>query len=398
MEFCQWEQGGIEIDNNTIEGSIDLGARRKGNYAYSVYIHNNTIGKASRSDAEETGIIFENVFNDAIVRYNYFKNVSMGIAMHGGDVGNNSSNLYIQYNIFDQMGRSSSGSTSWGIRGMQGDGHGVHGYWYIDNNVITAYTGNAGGNIGINLLGSETNSYIYIRNNIFVGFDYTWLLGWGIGSIDHLYLQNNIAYQNGSSNNPVWEASIAARVTNVTTTNLIKLNPAFVSANSDWHLQQVSPAINAGLDVGLTLDYEGGVVNNPPEIGAYEYTTGVSVPTVTTTSITSITNSSASGGGNVTYTGGGTVTVKGVCWSITANPTTSDSYTSNGSGTGSYSSTITPLSASTTYHVRAYATNEVGIGYGSDVQFTTSATPSTPHAVRYNGKRVKHNGHFVIYR
>jgi len=98
----------------------------------------------------------------------------------------------------------------------------------------------------------------------------------------------------------------------------------------------------------------------------------IKVPTITTTAVSSITSNSASSGGNVTSNGGGNVTAKGVCWSTSANPTTGDSKTTNGSGTGSFTSLITGLSLEITYHVRAYATNIVGTGYGRDVSFTTS--------------------------
>ncbi len=97
-------------------------------------------------------------------------------------------------------------------------------------------------------------------------------------------------------------------------------------------------------------------------------------PTVTTTAASNVTASTATSGGNVTSEGGASVTAKGVCWSTSANPTTSDSKTTDGSGTGSFTSSITGLSAGTTYHVRAYATNSAGTAYGSDVSFTTSAT------------------------
>ncbi len=93
---------------------------------------------------------------------------------------------------------------------------------------------------------------------------------------------------------------------------------------------------------------------------------------VTTTAVTSITSTSALSGGNVSCTGNTAVTAKGVCWSTSANPVVTGNHTTNGSGAGSFTSTITGLSALTVYHVRAYATNASGTYYGADVQFTTS--------------------------
>lgn len=99
--------------------------------------------------------------------------------------------------------------------------------------------------------------------------------------------------------------------------------------------------------------------------------TTINIPTVTTTAITSITSTTASSGGNVTSSGGATVTARGVCWSTSTNPTVADSHTTNGTGTGTFTSSITGLDPDTTYHVRAYATNSAGTGYGSQVSFTT---------------------------
>lgn len=97
-------------------------------------------------------------------------------------------------------------------------------------------------------------------------------------------------------------------------------------------------------------------------------------PTVTTNNVTNVTSSSANCGGYVSSDGGYTVTARGVCWSTSQNPTTSNSHTSNGSGTGSFSSSITGLSSSTTYYVRAYATNSQGTSYGVQKSFTTSTS------------------------
>ncbi len=96
------------------------------------------------------------------------------------------------------------------------------------------------------------------------------------------------------------------------------------------------------------------------------------IPLVSTENITEITQTSGVSGGNVTSDGGAEVTARGVCWSTTQNPTTADNKTSDGSGTGSFTSNITGLTPNTLYHVRAYATNSTGTGYGNEVSFTTS--------------------------
>jgi uncharacterized protein (TIGR02145 family) len=106
--------------------------------------------------------------------------------------------------------------------------------------------------------------------------------------------------------------------------------------------------------------------------------TVASVSTVNTTAISDLTLSSATSGGNVISDGGAAVTTRGICWSTTSNPTTSNSKINSGSGTGVYAITITGLAASTVYHVRAYATNSSGTGYGADVSFTTNATAVVP--------------------
>ncbi|MGD2085439.1 MAG: SBBP repeat-containing protein [Candidatus Aminicenantes bacterium] len=98
----------------------------------------------------------------------------------------------------------------------------------------------------------------------------------------------------------------------------------------------------------------------------------VEPPTVITTQVSSVTTTSASGGGNVTSDGGAAVTARGVCWSTSATPTTADSHTTNGTGTGIFTSSITGLTPNTTYYVRAYATNSIGTAYGNQITFTTS--------------------------
>ena len=98
---------------------------------------------------------------------------------------------------------------------------------------------------------------------------------------------------------------------------------------------------------------------------------GGCLPIVTTTTVSSIGTSNAASGGNVTSDGGSTVTARGVCWNTSSNPTTANSHTSDGSGTGIFVSTLTILIPNTQYYVRAYATNSIGTAYGNEEIFTT---------------------------
>ena len=113
-------------------------------------------------------------------------------------------------------------------------------------------------------------------------------------------------------------------------------------------------------------------------------TTGArSLPTLTTSAISAITRTTATSGGNITSSGNDLLTARGVCWSTSTNPTITDSKTSGGTATGTYSSAITGLIFNTTYYVRAYATNSVGTAYGDEVSFTT--TPTLQGSLSFNG-------------
>jgi len=95
------------------------------------------------------------------------------------------------------------------------------------------------------------------------------------------------------------------------------------------------------------------------------------IPILTTAAVSNILQTTATCGGTISSDGGSTVTARGVCWSTGQTPAITDNKTTDGTGTGNFTSAITGLTANTTYYVRAYATNSAGTGYGSAVQFTT---------------------------
>ncbi len=100
------------------------------------------------------------------------------------------------------------------------------------------------------------------------------------------------------------------------------------------------------------------------------------IPSVVTTSVSNITLTTAVIFSNISSDGGSTVIAKGVCWSISQNPTIADLHTSlGGGGIGNFTSNITDLSSGITYYVRSYATNSIGTAYGNELSFTTLSLP-----------------------
>ena len=112
------------------------------------------------------------------------------------------------------------------------------------------------------------------------------------------------------------------------------------------------------------------------------------MPVVATSAVTQITENSAVLGGNVTYDGNATVTERGVVYSTSPNPviTNLNNFIRPcGSGTGEFTYNATTLQANTTYYVRAYAKNEKGTAYGTEVSFTTKSSSSSDHTGTENG-------------
>jgi hypothetical protein len=100
-------------------------------------------------------------------------------------------------------------------------------------------------------------------------------------------------------------------------------------------------------------------------------------PTIKTSVITNISYTSVTVRGNVIDEGSMPVVERGVVYSTSPIPTTSNNKVKSGSGTGSFTCNLTNLKDGTTYYVRAYAIsdniNEGGTAYGDEVSFTTKA-------------------------
>ncbi|MGI6342142.1 MAG: BACON domain-containing protein [Bacteroidales bacterium] len=149
---------------------------------------------------------------------------------------------------------------------------------------------------------------------------------------------------------------------NTTTTQSLPAGTTAVNVSADL----------SGLTPGTTYHYRITATNSDGTSYGLDKTFTPGGIVLTTNPVTSITTNSAVSGGNITSDGGSAITQRGVCWSTTENPTISDQHTSDGTGSGQFTSNITGLNSSTKYYVRAYATNSFGTFYGQQVSFTTN--------------------------
>lgn len=111
-------------------------------------------------------------------------------------------------------------------------------------------------------------------------------------------------------------------------------------------------------------------------------TSAIQLPVLTTSAISNITQNTTSSGGNITADGGGAITSRGVVWSTSQNPTIAlSTKTTDGSGSGVFTSNITNLTPNTQYFVRAYATNSAGTAYGTEITFTTNSCSNNGNTI-----------------
>ena len=95
------------------------------------------------------------------------------------------------------------------------------------------------------------------------------------------------------------------------------------------------------------------------------------VPSISTLEVKEIAQNTATGSGYVNDDGGSKILAHGICWSNNANPTITDQHVEKLFSGPNFLLPMSELTANTTYYVRAYAVNAVGVGYGKTVSFKT---------------------------
>lgn len=143
----------------------------------------------------------------------------------------------------------------------------------------------------------------------------------------------------------------------------------------------VTTYTDASVTTGNSYTYRVYALNSAGNSATYSNEVSIAIPVpitapvLTTTATASITSTGVVSGGNISSDGGGSITSRGVVWNTTANPTVSlTTKTSDGTGSGSFTSTVTGLTGNTQYYIRSYATNSAGTSYGNEISFTTLPT------------------------
>ena len=246
-----------------------------------------------------------------------------------------------------------------------------------DNNAITA-------SAWINIKGSNYYDCFNIFGKYNTQSDYGWEFQVG-GGLQIFYLntsQGNYAITNWNSTINRW---YHLAISYDQALGVIKFYLNGIQIDQQPYsvpFEKTDGALNIGFSPQGPDDYSNGIIDdiriynralNNSEIQAL-YTEGGYIPplpNISTDAITDITQTTAKSRGTEITEGGSPITSKGICWSTSQNPDTTDFKTNEGNGNGSFQSNLTGLLPNTFYYVRAYAVNSAGIAYGNEVGFQT---------------------------
>lgn len=266
FDFCIefFNQQGLEIYGNTIEGSIDLNYQTKGDYAYSAYIHDNTFGKTTQAAHCETGIWLEFQTEGLIIENNTFKNISQPI-MFSLRPGSFMNDINIKNNLAYNIGKTdgTKEGNAIGIIVNDESTNYTANNWSVTNNTFLAVSGNNKPWFGVELPGGTSSENITLNNNIITGFDYYGVDCDNGSKVTGLQIKNNILYDNASNN--------AIRFQNGNPTNYS--NSGNINSNPNLNAEYKptgAPTKSAGTD-GTDIGFTGGGVVVPPSPCTYTY-------------------------------------------------------------------------------------------------------------------------------
>lgn len=269
-----YSHGGFYMYDCTFNGAacFDLSGVVRGTYDYGAWIEGNTFTTASSPVAtshDEPYLDLESFDeeNDITVIRNRFNNSRTAIKLV--NIQTSAARINIDYNIFENVGNTTNAYSNAIL---------VQSNWAdtdpipmreirIRNNVMEAGQASYAG-ILVSVWGDI--DVMDIDNNIIYGVfgrPIRFIRNGGTPTVDSLNVRSNCFYGN-TSTAAYYDGNIT--FTNDTESGNITTDPLFVSS-SDFSLQESSPCIDAGVDVGLSSDYLGRDIVGLPDIGAYEW-------------------------------------------------------------------------------------------------------------------------------
>jgi len=194
---------GLEIYNNTIAGSVDLNYQSKGNYPYSVYIHDNTIGPYAMQHNLENGIVLEYSTETAVIEKNHFKNLGV-VIYFTPRAGSLISDISIRDNLCDNIGVADKSHQGFAIRfgAVDLNSYAIQDF-FVENNKFLANPEQAP-YWGIGFLDAAKANNIQIRNNTISNFSAAGITADPASIIDTIVIENNILTGNGFANKPAY--------------------------------------------------------------------------------------------------------------------------------------------------------------------------------------------------
>jgi nicotinamide mononucleotide transporter len=198
-----FNESGLEIRGNTIQGAIDLNFQTKGIYDYSVWIHDNTISQPKLNSFIETGITLEFGTEDAVIENNRMMNLGIPVFFAPRE-GNIISNVIIKNNICENIGVADGSHQGFAVR-LGSDGNNIYSLvnFFIHDNKFLANPAEKP-YWGIAILGALYANNIQIRNNSIKNFSAGSITANPASVIDTMFIENNILTGNGYANRPAF--------------------------------------------------------------------------------------------------------------------------------------------------------------------------------------------------
>jgi len=296
--------GNVEIDNIV---SHDNGTSH-GRHGIYIATSNNTIENSEFYNNFTSGIklIHSDKVGNNIVRNNNTHDNPTGIQF---GIETDDANNYVYNNLVHD-------NTQYGIELTTSLSH-----YYVYNNTI--YNNPLAFKFAHTAGGSGPAHDIYIYNNIFFNNDEA--INFTSDAFSNIFIRNNLFYWN--------DIDITDSNSISTQENNLFTNPLFSNlASDDYHLSEISPAIDSGLSVTeVAIDYDG--VTRPKgdgyDIGAYEYPTSSNVASTGTTDSTSPTTTTSNTSSTISTTTGSSISSSAPTVKLTQTSTGNTAITSN---------------------------------------------------------------------